>query len=536
MRLFARLYHELDTTTRTSEKVAALERYFREAPARDAAWALWLLSGRRMKRSVSSTSLFRWATEVTGLPEWLVAECYATVGDGSETIALLIPPPAERTDPPALHRLIEERIVPLAKLDEEGKKALVLRTWSELEARERFLLHKMLSGTYRVGAAAKLVARGLANVVGIDPAVMAHRLTGDWKPRVADYEAITGSGETAADPGRPYPFFLASPLQDDVGSLGERNEWQAEWKWDGIRAQLVRRAGKTLVWSRGEELITESFPEVRGLGDMLPDGTVLDGEVLAWERERALPFSSLQRRLNRKKVEVTLFGDEVPVVFMAYDVLEHAGVDVRERPLTDRREMLSEIGSMLRGERAWRVSEALDVASWEAVAALQKSARERGVEGVMLKRLASAYGVGRKVGDWWKWKVDPLVIDAVLIYAQSGSGRRASLYTDYTFGVWDGETLVPVAKAYSGLTDEEIGRVDAFIRRHTLDRRGPLRVVKPELVFELAFEGIAESERHRSGIALRFPRMSRWREDKVAAEADTLEAVRGILREQERLR
>lgn len=535
MRLFARLYHELDTTTRTSEKVAALERYFREAPPRDAAWALWLLTGRRMKRAVSSPALFRWATEVTGLPEWLMGECYSAVGDGSETIALLLPPPTEQVEPPSLHGLIEERIVPLTKMDDEAKKALVLRTWSELDARERFLFHKLLSGTYRVGAAAKLVARGLAQAFEVDSAVMAHRLTGDWKPTIEAYEAIT-RGNGGADPGRPYPFFLASPLQNPVESLGERAEWQAEWKWDGIRAQLVRRAGKTLVWSRGEELITDAFPEIAVLGDLLDDGTVLDGEVLAWERERALPFSSLQRRLNRKKVEVTLFGDEVPVVFMAYDVLERGGEDVRERSLHERRGMLAEIDDRLRDERAWRVSEVLNAADWEMVSSLQRSARERGVEGVMLKRLSSSYGVGRKVGDWWKWKVDPLVVDAVLIYAQAGSGRRASLYTDYTFAVWDGEELVPIAKAYSGLTDEEIKRVDAFIRRNTLDRRGPVRVVKPELVFELAFEGIAESDRHRSGIALRFPRMNRWRDDKKAAEADTLEAVRGILREQERRR
>jgi DNA ligase 1 len=379
----------------------------------------------------------------------------------------------------------------------------------------------------RVGVSRTLVVRAVANVAKMPPAIMAHRLMGAWQPSAESYLALL-RGEAAADPGRPYPFFLAYPLEASLESLGPISDFQAEWKWDGIRSQVIRRAGQFLVWSRGEELVTDRFPELTPLADMLPDGTVIDGEVLAWRGDEPLPFSNLQTRIGRKRLTAKVLSDS-PVALMAYDLLEQAGQDIRHLPLDERRSRLEALVASIEGSSPLRLSPAVSADNWEALAALWRGARGRRVEGLMLKRRSSPYGVGRTKGDWWKWKIDPYSIDAVLIYAQRGSGRRASLYTDYTFGVWHEGQLVPVAKAYSGLTDEEIREIDAFVRKSTLDKFGPVRVVKPELVFELHFEGIQASSRHKSGVAVRFPRMARWRRDKPAAEADTLDSLRQLL-------
>jgi DNA ligase-1 len=517
MERFTRLYVELDQTTRTTEKLAALERYFHEAPAPDAAWGLYFLTGRTVKRAVSSRLLREWAAAEAGVPLWLLHESYEAVGDLAETLALLLPDAGRAEKPPPLHRLVQERLLPLPGYPDDAKRDPLVRTWRELDRHQRLVWNKVITGEFRVGVARTLVVRALARVAGVDQATMDHRLMGKWDPTEAGYRKLL-AGESVGI--RPYPFFLATQLDGAPEDLGPLDEWQAEWKWDGIRAQLIRRQGEVQVWSRGEELVTHQFPEVRRAGEALPEGTVLDGEVLAWQDDRPEPFAVLQTRLGRKTVQGELF-DPVNVVFLAFDVLEVEGIDWRARPLMERRRKL---------ELLWPVvSPLVEARTWTELARKKEEARERGVEGLMLKRRDSAYGVGRPRGPWWKWKVDPYRVDAVLIYAQPGQGRRASLYTDYTFGVWDRGELVPVAKAYSGLTDGEIREVDAWVRGHTLAKSGPVCAVKPELVFELAFERIQASDRHRSGVAVRFPRIARWRRDKTVDQADTLEALKTFL-------
>lgn len=527
MQRFTKLFNELDSTTRTAEKVRALQRYFETAEPADAAWGLYFLTGRKIKRAVNTRLLREWIIAATGLPGWLIEESYDAVGDLAEALALLLPDQGASTSLP-LHRIVAERILPLRELPPEAQQQLVAETWHLLDARQRLVFHKLIMGEFRFGVAATLVARALANVAGIPAAEMSHRLMGHWEPTADDYRALLGGGSGLESIARPYPFFLAHPLESSLESLGNLRDWQAEWKWDGIRAQLIRRQGQVLIWSRGEELVTDRFSEIRAVGQALPEGTVLDGEILAWRGELPLPFAVLQRRIGRKSVGPKLLA-EAPVALMAYDLLELDGRDIRSKQLLERRKLLERLVAALR-HPAIRISPTVSAATWEQLEAIRGEARERVVEGLMLKRGDSPYGVGRPKGVWWKWKIAPLSVDAVLIYAQRGSGRRASLYTDYTFGVWHEGQLVPVAKAYSGLTDAEIAEVDAFVRHHTLERFGPVRVVRPELVFELHFEGIQTSTRHKSGLAVRFPRMARWRKDKTAAEADTLEAMHALAR------
>jgi DNA ligase-1 len=404
----------------------------------------------------------------------------------------------------------------------------MVEAWREMSERQRFVWNKLITGEFRVGVSQNLVVRALAEASGVDPKALAHRLMGDWQP-TADFGAQILAKTTAdTDVSRPYPFCLAHPLEGTVEELGPVEEWQIEWKWDGIRSQLIRRQWQTFLWSRGEELITDRFPELAAAGALLPEGTVLDGEVLPWKDGAPLPFTQMQRRIGRKELGAKILS-EVPAVLMAFDLLEYQGEDVRERPLEWRRAELERIVAAAGHESRLIASPLVAGGSWEELKRTRDEARSRGVEGFMLKRRGSPYRVGRRRGDWWKWKINPYSVDAVLIYAQPGSGRRASLFTDYTFGVWDQGELVPFAKAYSGLTDDEIRQVDAFVRNNTIEKFGPVRRVKPELVFELAFEAIQRSSRHRSGIAVRFPRMARWRTDKKAEEADTIETVRALL-------
>ena len=530
MRRFAELFRRIDQSNRSTDKAAALVDYFRCAPPADAAWALHALYGRKLTRAVPGPRVRGWLAEHTGLPAWLIDESYHAVGDFSETIALLVGADRPPADLP-LHTLIEEHLLPLGRVDEAEQRRIVTRLWDTLDATQVFLFHKLLSQAFRIGVARQSVVNAMAAAAGVEPAVMAHRLLGNWKPTSADFERLLHGGDGDRDPGRPYPFMLAHPLEADPRTLGEAVQWQAEWKWDGIRAQMIRRAGQCLLWSRGEELLNESFPELVDAACALCDGCVLDGEVLAWESGRPLPFGLLQRRIHRKQRTAMLFAD-VPVAFMAYDLLEHEGTDLRDRPLRDRRDRLRGVVAAA-GEPMLQWTDAVMLRDWAEVDAMKSEARDRGVEGVMLKRLDSAYVAGRVRGPWWKAKVDPFTVDAVLLYAQGGSGKRAGLFTDYTFGVWEGQgderRLTPVAKAYSGLDDEEVWRVDRWVRGHTTGRSGPVRFVQPELVFELGFEGIAASDRHRGGVALRFPRMLRWRTDKKPADADHLDTLRELL-------
>ena len=531
MRRFASLYDALDATTSTNAKVAAMQAYFAEAPPADAAWALFFLTGGRLKRLIPPRLLATWGCERARVPWWLFEESFGLAGDLAETIALLVDTQREGRPapdaPPALSRLIEERLLPLRDAPEEEKRRAVLELWDGLERREIFLLNKLLTGELRVGVSGTLAVRALARHAGLPPATVAHRLMGAWQPSAAAFASLIAPEGGETDVSRPYPFFLASQLEAEPESLGDPGEWITEWKWDGIRAQIVRRGGGAFLWSRGEELITDRFPDLAGVWAALPEGTVLDGEVLAFSAGAPLPFSVLQRRIGRRILSPRILA-EAPAAFMAYDLLESGGADLRAVPLRERREKLAGLIEA-RSDRLL-LSPAVEAGSWADLRELRKQARERGVEGLMLKRWSSPYRHGRPRGDWWKWKIEPHSIDAVLVYAQPGHGRRATLMTDLTFGLWDGGELVPVAKAYSGLTDEEIDQLDRWIRQHTLERFGPVRAVEPVHVFELHFEGIAESTRHRSGVAVRFPRIARWRADKKPADADTLQTLRGLIK------
>jgi DNA ligase-1 len=528
VREFARLYAELDETTKTGEKVDAMARYFAAADPADAAWAVHFLSGNRPKRLIAVRRLAGWAMEASGVPSWLFEECYHAVGDLAETISLLLPAATEPVDLP-LHVWVEERLFALAGEDEDTQRHGVMRSWRELDGSERFVWNKLITGGFRVGVSQSLVVRALSKASGVSEAAVAHRLMGAWEPRADVFRRLVSADSSDADVSRPYPFFLAYALEEEPESLGEPGEWQTEWKWDGIRAQLIRRAGQTFLWSRGEELVTERFPELAQAAALLPQGTVLDGEIMPWLNGRPLPFAQLQRRIGRKKLGPRILA-EVPVVLVAYDLLELAGEDVRGMPLAWRRDHLQELLAATPAAGRFIVSPVAPAEAWEHVRDAHARARDVGAEGLMLKRRDAPYGVGRRRGPWWKWKVAPYTADAVLVYAQPGHGRRASLYTDYTFAVWSGGELVPFAKAYSGLTDAEIRQVDAWIRRNTTEKFGPVRAVRPELVFELAFEGIQPSPRHRSGLAVRFPRILRWRTDKPASEADSVDTLRGLLK------
>jgi DNA ligase 1 len=533
MRRFAALFESLDTTTSTRLKVEAMIEYFRTSDAADAAWAVYVLMGRRLKRSVGPALLHTWLSEEAQLPGWLVEETYASIGDLAETIALLISPEGsvggnEEGRDLSLTDWLTLRIAPLAKLTGDAQRRLVVGWWRELPYRECFLVNKLLTGSLRVGVSRALVTRALAELFDHSRAQIERALIGAWHP-TAEFWQQLARNQGSSSVSHPYPFFLASPLEGSVELLGARGDWLAEWKWDGIRGQLVRRSTECSLWSRGEEIITERFPEIVRAASALQPGTVLDGEVLAWGESAVLPFAQLQKRIGRRTLSAKLL-QEIPARFIAYDLLEWQGEDWRPQPLHARRTQLAAIVDSL-SSSVISLSPQIDAPSWESLAALRDGARAQGVEGLMLKNRRSAYGTGRQRGAWWKWKIDPFVFDGVLLYAAPGHGRRSNLYTDYTFGVWAGETLVPVAKAYSGLTDEEIRRLDKWIRGNTREKFGMVRSVEPAHVFELAFEGIAKSPRHKSGIALRFPRIKQWRSDKAPREADTLANLQGLLSE-----
>jgi DNA ligase-1 len=541
VKLFAELYAALDRTNRTAEKVSALANYFAAAPPRDAAWAVYVLSGRKIGRSVNATLLRQWASEVAGYPEWLVDQCYSVVGDLAEALALLLPTPAgEVEEAPTLHEVIENRLLLLARMPAVQQRKTIERTWTELNTEQRLVFHKLVLGNFRVGVSKALLIRSLAVAAQVEPAIIAHRLSGHWKPDEKSMRRLLAPHDPTAaiDAALPYPFMLANALAEPPDSLGKLADWLVEWKWDGIRAQLIRRGGsegKTMLWSRGDESVGHTFPEIAQAGALLPDGTVLDGEIVAWNDSlaRPMPFTKLQRRLNRQTVDMT-FWPEVPVTFIAFDLLESQGRDVRELPLEERRKLLERTLFATPSTPALRLSVPLAVDDWESVITQMRDARQLATEGVMLKGRDSTYRPGRPAGLWWKLKVDPFTVDAVLIAAEPGHGRRAGRLTDYTFGVWQDRELVPIAKAYSGLTDAEIADMDRFIRHHTLARHGPVHAVEPTRVFELGFEAIQRSNRHKSGLAVRFPRILRIRNDKKPAEADRLETLQALLESIER--
>ncbi len=564
MQAFARLFAELDATTSSKAKRAAMVAYFRSAPPEDAAWAVYFLAGGKPRQLVPTRVLRDVALHLSGLPEWLFDECYHAVGDLAETIAYLTGPPGGDTVPaasgavgteaqPGLARWLEDRLLPLRGQDPGVVVAELGAILPSLDPMARFLCGKLITGALRVGVSRLLVTRALGEVAGVEPRVIAERLFGytdiNARPDATRYLALvapeSASGGDEPRGIQPYPFFLAQSLSEPATTLAERfgspADWLVEWKYDGIRAQVVKRGAEVAVWSRGEELVTDRFPELATMATRLPPGTVGDGEILVWKDGRVQPFALLQQRLGRKRLSAALL-ERLPLALVAYDLLEWREEDWRSRPLAERRRALVQLvaathaGESDAGQCALQLSPLVTAADWLALDTRRRASRERGVEGMMLKPATSRYGVGRTRDEnsWWKWKVDPYSVDAVLVYAQRGSGKRASLYSDYTFAVWDGDDpasrrLVPFAKAYSGLSDAELAEVDRIVRRTTVEKFGPVSSVTPTLVFELGFEGIARSSRHKSGIAVRFPRMLRWRRDKPVAEADTLRTLAALL-------
>jgi DNA ligase-1 len=528
MRRFAALYTQLDRTASTLAKREAIAAYLHDALPADAAWAVYVLGGGKLRRLATATELRTAVQQATGFADWLIDASYQHVGDLAEAVALLLPRGDGALADTPLQVWMEDWLPTLGKLDPSARLAQLQAWWQALAPEQVFLLNKLLTGALRVGVSQRLVVQALAQWSQLPTDLIAHRLSGDWQPHAA---ALAALAEPAAEDehlsDRPYPFFLASPLEQSVEMLGDRADWLAEWKWDGIRAQLMRRGGEARLWSRGEERLDGRFPELESAAAALPFDGVLDGEILAWNAVGELPraFTALQKRIGKLKPGAKLLAD-TPVRFMAYDLLEHDGEDLRKQPLHSRRERLA---ALLRDvSPALMLSPALPVTDWPALADEREQSRARQTEGLMLKKLDSPYRVGRKRGDWWKWKVDPYTLDAVLIYAQLGHGRRAGLYTDYTFGVWDRGHLVPVAKAYSGLADAEIATLDQWIRSHTLERFGPVRSVEQVHVFELAYEAIQRSSRHKSGVAVRFPRILRWRTDLAVRDADRLDDLRRL--------
>jgi len=525
MKQFANLVRVLGSSTKTNDKLQGLSDYFTLVNDKDKVWVIAIFSGRRPRRSVNSRLLAEWCMEIVGLPSWLFTESYSTVGDLAETIALLLPEQttAVQGEEPLYYYI--EKLMQLEKASEEEKKNFITTSWASMNRDERFVFNKLITGSFRIGVSQKTMVNALSKTVDLEANTIAHRISGNWDPATTQFHDLL-SADTV-DHSRPYPFYLAYALENDIHEMGEINEWQAEWKWDGIRGQIIKRNNELFVWSRGEELMTEKFPEFHVLKDRLLNGTVLDGEIMPYADGKALPFAILQTRIGRKNITKKHLQD-APVAFIAYDVLEYDGKDIRDWPMTDRRNLLETIIGTI-NLPVLQPSALLSFVNWDNLTEQRSKARDINSEGIMLKRKSSVYGVGRKRGDWWKWKIDPLVIDAVMIYAQKGSGRRSNLYTDYTFAVKDGDKLVSFTKAYSGLTDQEFAQVDNFVKRNSLEKFGPVRTIKAELVFEIAFEGIAASNRHKSGVALRFPRMSRWRKDKKPDEINTLEDLKKML-------
>ncbi|WP_438977823.1 ATP-dependent DNA ligase [Polaribacter sp.] len=525
MKDFSNLISAIEITNKTNAKIEALVNYFKVAPDKDKLWLIALFTGKRPSRPVKSNLMKEWCMQITQLPEWLFLESYSSVGDLGETLALLLPNPKQHIEKP-LHVWIDELINLKSKTDDE-KKEYVLKAWDGLQSQERLIFNKLIGGSFRIGVSKKTLVNALAKLSGIDANQLMHSIIGNWTPDTITFDNLLNGEHINYDNSKPYPFCLAYALEDSLINLGEEKNWQIEYKWDGIRGQIIKRKEEVFIWSRGEELVTQQFPEIVEAISKLEGSFVIDGEILAIKDNSVLLFNDLQKRLNRKNVTKKLLED-VPVGLYVYDILELNEVDLRQESMQERRIKLEQLFTHNTSD-ILKLSEIINFKNWSELDALRNAARSFNSEGLMLKKKSSIYHVGRKKGDWWKWKVDPLTIDAVMIYAQKGSGRRSSKFTDYTFAVQKDDNLVTVAKAYSGLTDKEITEISRWVNKNAIEKFGPVRTVKPELVFEIAFEGIAYSKRHKSGVALRFPRIKRWRKDKTVKDIDTIESVKSLI-------
>ncbi|MBN8623384.1 MAG: ATP-dependent DNA ligase [Flavobacteriales bacterium] len=526
MKTFAQLITSLESTNKTNAKIDAMVHYLQTAPENDKLWFLALFTGKRPKRPVNTNLLKLWALEITQLPEWLFLESYSSVGDLGETLSLILPPPENEIDK-SLSQWMSE-LIDLKDKTEEEKRIYVIESWNGLDYTERFIFNKLIGGSFRIGVSKKLLINALSKYSEIDSSQLMHSIMGKWNVEETNFEDLISGTNINPDNSKPYPFCLAYPMEKEIHELGNPEDWQAEYKWDGIRGQLIKRNKEIFLWSRGEELVTPQFPELVSALENMEGDFVLDGEILAVVDNQVLNFNELQKRLNRKTITAKILK-EIPVKSFVYDILEFNGEDLREKPLSERRAILEKLINENPHENI-KLSEIIQYKNWEELTEIRSNSRENNSEGLMLKQKNSHYHSGRKKGDWWKWKVDALTIDAVLIYAQKGSGRRSGYYTDYTFAVKKEDQLVTIAKAYSGLTDKEIMEVSKFVTKNSLEKFGPVRTVKPELVFEIAFEGIGYSNRHKSGVALRFPRIVRWRRDKKVDEIDDIEEVKKLIR------
>ncbi len=525
MKAFATLIKTLDRTNKTNAKIEAIISFLQIADNKDKLWFLALFTGKRPKRIVNSSLMKLWAMQEANIPEWLFLESYLSVGDLGETIALILSPARQYWE-----NSLSEWMNKIAKLQdgsEEQKKEFVLQAWQHLDLTERFIFNKLIGGSFRIGVSAKTLINAIAKHFQLEPSAVAHSIMGDWKMHEVNFDGLALGQYTDTNLSKPYPFCLAYPLEKELAELGNVDQWQIEYKWDGIRGQLIKRNEEIFIWSRGEELVNTQFPELLEDLKNWKGDFVMDGEILACKERNVLDFSELQKRLNRKSISKKI-QEEIPIVVFAYDLLELNGVDLRELPLAKRRIQLEQLLRQNNSEK-FSLSKIISIQNWDQLPEIRANAREINSEGVMLKNVDSPYHVGRKKGDWWKWKIEPMTIDAVLIYAQKGSGRRSSYYTDYTFAVKKDDQLVTIAKAYSGLTDKEIQEVSRFVNKNALEKFGPVRTVKPELVFEIAFEGIGFSNRHKSGVALRFPRILRWRKDKTVQDIDDIETIKKMI-------
>ncbi|BAP31601.1 DNA ligase [Chryseobacterium sp. StRB126] len=525
MRHFAGLINALETTNKTNAKIDAIIDYLERAPDEDKVWFIALFTGKRPKRNVNTNLMKEWALEITGLPFWLFQESYSSVGDLGETLSLILPPPQENIER-SLSQWMKD-IVDLQDKKETEKKDFVLSSWNGLDYTERLIFNKLIGGSFRIGVSDKTLINALTKFSEQEASTLTHSLMGKWKPEEVSYKELISAENINPDNSKPYPFCLAYPLEKELEVLGQPDEWLIEYKWDGIRGQIIRRNDEVFIWSRGEELITEQFPEIAQTVMAMKGNFVLDGEILAVKEGKVLNFNELQKRLNRKTLTKKMLF-EIPIEVFTYDLLELEGHDLRNKPVSARRAMLEELLLNETTENI-RLSKSIDFEKWEDLNEIRENSRSVNSEGLMLKQKNSPYHAGRKKGDWWKWKINPFTIDAVLIYAQKGSGRRSAYYTDYTFAVKNEDKLVTIAKAYSGLTDKEIMEVSKFVTKNAIEKFGPVRTVKAELVFEIAFEGIGFSNRHKSGVALRFPRIVRWRKDKTVDEIDTLEEIKKLI-------
>ncbi len=525
MKNFAELINALESTNKTNAKIDAIIDYLERAPDDDKVWFIALFTGKRPKRNVNSNYMKEWALDITKLPFWLFQESYSSVGDLGETISLILPPPTEKIER-SLSEWMED-IVDLKNKTDAEKKEFILTSWNGLDYTERLIFNKLLGGSFRIGVSDKTLINALTKFSEQESSALMHSLMGKWLPTEVSFQELIDAENVNPDNSKPYPFCLAYPLEKDLKELGTPDEWLIEYKWDGIRGQIIKRNNEVFIWSRGEELVTEQFPEVKEAVKKMKGNFVIDGEILAVKDDRVLNFNELQKRLNRKTLTKKMLS-EIPIQVFAYDLLELEGNDLREKPISGRRAMLEELLLNEVPENI-KISEVIEFNDWNELDKIREASREINSEGLMLKQKNSLYHSGRKKGDWWKWKINPLTIDAVLIYAQKGSGRRSAYYTDYTFAVKNEDKLVTIAKAYSGLTDKEIMEVSKFVNKNAIEKFGPVRTVKPELVFEIAFEGIGFSNRHKSGVALRFPRILRWRKDKTVEEIDELEEVKKLI-------